>query len=197
MLTPLLSMLPILFCAGLGGEGMPFSLCIPASKAATAEYEDEEQRIQFLRGYRLGALQAAIGLTYTYSSLDKEDTSFARGYRSGKAHIAEIAKAKKFVSLFEFGYELVVLEGVLRLGFEQSHFTPKGEEGPYWIVFPDYMRPKIPKGTWPNGKPVTVKGWLSPKGIYGHMGRAKHELVVHEIREDTSDTKQDIPLERP
>jgi len=196
-MIPLLAMLQILYCAGPGGEGMPFPLCIPASKAATAEYEDEEQRIQFLQGYRLGALQAVIGRTYTGSSLDEEDTPFARGYRSGKTHIAEIAKAKKFVSLSEFGYELVALEGVLRLGFEQSHFTAKTGEGSYWIVFPDYMRPKIPKGTWPNGKPVTVKGWLSPKGIYGHMGRAKHELVVHEIQEDTSDTKQDTPPERP
>ncbi|MBA7681528.1 hypothetical protein ES703_89868 [subsurface metagenome] len=86
----------ILCNAGIRDETMPMRLCIPAAQAAVAEYENEEERIQFLRGYRYGALQATIRLTYTCSSLDKEDRPYARGYRSGKAHIEERAKTKRF-----------------------------------------------------------------------------------------------------
>ncbi|MFQ6036260.1 MAG: hypothetical protein ACE5NM_10520, partial [Sedimentisphaerales bacterium] len=186
----------ILYNASLYEETMPLRLCIPAAQAAIAEYENEEERIQFLRGYRRGALQATIGLTYTYSSLDKENTPYARGYRSGKAHIEERAKTKQFMSLSEFGYQPVALEGILRLGFEQSHFTPKGHNRPYWIVFPDFIRSQIPEGTRPDGKSVTVKGWLSPRGIYGHMGRSTYELIVLEISENTRQTEQDASPER-
>ena len=187
----------ILYNAILYEETMPLRLCIPAAQAAIAKYENEEERIQFLRGYRYGALQATIGLTYTYSSLDKEDKPYARGYRSGKAHIKERAKTKQFISLSEFGYQPVALEGILRLGFEQSHFTPKGQDRPYWIVFPDSMRSQIPKGTWPDGKSVIVKGWLSPRGMYGHMVRSTYELIVLEISENTRQTEQDSSPERP
>jgi len=196
MITGLLISL-ILCNTGIGDETMPLRLCIPAAQAATAEYENEKERIQFLRGYRRGALQATIGLTYTYSSLDNEDTPFARGYRSGKMHVTERAKAKQSLTLSEFGYEPVALEGILRLGFEQSHFTPRGQDRPYWVVFPDSMRSKIPKGTWPDGKSVTIKGWLSPRATYGHMGRAKYELIVREISENTRQTEQDASLGRP
>lgn len=187
----------ILCNASLYEETMPMRLCIPAAQAAVAEYENEEERIQFLKGFRQGALQATIGLTYTGSSLDTEDSPYAKGYRSGKAHIKERAKAKQFMSLSEFGYQPVALEGILRLGFEQSHFTPKGQDRPYWIVFPDSMRSQIPKGTWPDGKSVTVKGWLSPRGIYGHMGRSTYELIVLEISENTRQTEQDASPEQP
>lgn len=187
----------ILCNASLYEETMPLRLCIPAAQAAIAEYENEEERIQFLRGYRYGALQATIRLTYTYSSLDKENRPYARGYRSGKAHIEERAKTKQFMSLSEFGYQPVALEGILRLGFEQSHFTPKGQDRPYWIVFPDSMRSQIPKGTWPDGKSVIVKGWLSPRGMYGHMVRSTYELIVLEISENTRQTEQDALPERP
>ena len=181
----------ILYNAGIRDETMPLRLCIPAAQAAVAEHENEEERIQFLKGFRQCVLQATIGLTYTGSSLDKEDTPYAQGYRSGKAHIAEQTKMKKFMSLSEFGYHPIALEGILRLGFEQSHFTPKGQDRPYWIVFPDSMRSQIPKGTWPDGKSVTVKGWLSPRGTYGHMGIATYEFIVREISESTKQTEKE------
>ena len=186
----------ILYNARLYEETMPLRLCIPAAQAAIAEYETEEKRIKFLRGYRYGALKATIGLS-NKSSLDKEDTPYARGYRSGKVHIKEQAKTKQSMSLSEFSYHPVTLEGILRLGFEQSHFTPNGEDRPYWIVFPDYMRSQIPKGTWPDGKSVIVKGWLSSRGTYGHMGLAPHEIVAIEISENTRQTEQDAPPKRP
>jgi hypothetical protein len=179
-------------------ETMPLRLCIPAAQAAIAEYETEEKRIKFLRGYRYGALRATIGLS-NKSSLDKEDTPYARGYRSGKKYAGEKTKTKQHLSLSEFGYEPITLEGILRLGFERSHFTPNGQDRPYWIVFADYMhmRSQIPKGTWPDGKSVIVKGWLSPRGTYGHMGLARHEIVAIEISENTRQTEQDASPKRP
>lgn len=187
----------IIYNASLYEETMPLRLCIPAAQAAVAEYKNEEERIQFLRGFRQGSLQATIVLTYTGSNLDTEDSPYAKGYRSGKAYIKKRAKAKQFISLSEFGYQSITLEGIIRLGFEQSHFTPKGQDRPYWIVFPDSMRSQIPKGTWPDGKSVIVKGWLSPRGIYGHMGRATYEFIVREISENTRHTEQDASPERP
>jgi len=181
----------ILCNIGIREETMPLCLCIPAAQAAVAEHENEEERIQFLKGFRQGALQTTIGFTYTGSSLDKENTPYAVGYRSGKAYIAEQAKMKKFISLSEFGYQLITLEGILHLGFEQSHFTPKGQDRPYWIVFPDSLRSQIPKGTWPDGKSVTINGWLSPRGIYGHMGRATYEFIVHEILKSSKQTEKE------
>lgn len=181
----------ILCNAGIRDETMPLRLCIPAAQAAVAEYENEEERIQFLKGFRQSALQATIGLTDSGSSLDKEDGPYARGSRSGKAHIEERAKTKQFMSLSEFNYQFISLEGILRLGFEHSHFTPKGKIRPYWIVFPDSMRSQIPKGTWPDGKYVTVKGWLSPRGMYGHMGRATYEFIVREISESNKQTEKE------
>ncbi len=82
----------------------------------------------------------------------------------------------------------------MRLGPEQSHLHIKGQDRPYWIVFPDFRRSTIPKGTWPKGKFVRVKGWLSPRGTYGHMGRATHEVIVIEISEDTRKPKQDASV---
>lgn len=187
----------VLCIATIRDETMPLRLCIPAAQAATAEYETEEKRIQFLRGYRRGALQATIGLTYTYSSLDKDDSPFASGYRSGRTYAGEKAKTEQPLSLSEFSYEPVALEGILRLGFEQSHFRTKGQDRPYWVVFPDSMRSKIPEDTQPDGKFVGVNGWLSPRGTYGHMGRATHELIVFEISENTRETKQDASVGRP
>src|SRR4030042_2976348 len=110
----------ILSRGGLYEETMPFRLCIPAAQAAIAEYENEGERIQFLKGFRHGALQATIGLTYTRSSLDTEDNPYAKGYHSGKVHIKEQAQKMQFMSLSEFSYAPVTLEGILRLGFEQS-----------------------------------------------------------------------------
>jgi hypothetical protein len=180
----------ILYNAGIRHETMPLRLCIPAAQSAVAEHENEEERIQFLKGFRQGALQATIGLTYTSSSLYTEGSPYAKGYRSGKTHIEKRAQAKQFMSLSEFGYQLVTLEGILRLGFKQSHFTPTGQDRTYWIVFPDCMRSQIPKGTLPDGKSVTVKGWLSPRGTYGHMGVSTYELIVHGISKNTKQTNQ-------
>jgi hypothetical protein len=182
---------------GQAEETMPMRLCIPASQAATAEYTDEEQCLQFLRGYRRGALTAIIGETYTYDSLDADDRPYERGYRAGRTYVQESAKTMKFFTLLEFGYQIVDLEGVLRLNFEQQHFTPVGEGRPYWIIFPDSVKSKTPKGTWPNGKRVKVKGRLSPVGEYGHMNMANHQLVVLEIAEATKQSEPDASAERP
>jgi hypothetical protein len=166
-----------------GLDLMPWRLCLPGVSAATAAYKEEKQIIEFLVGFRYGALQVAtrqLSDPLTQSGGGASSPN-ARGHRAGLLHALALGQAGDGMGLNEFGYEPVTLRGRLRLGWEQSQFTADGEKETYWIVIPHDLK-GIPSNTWPKGATVTVRGWLSPRGHYG-MDFSRHELVAVTIEQ--------------
>ena len=95
-----------------------------------------------------------------------------------------------------YGYSYVEVDGTYHVGFESSYFasvTPLNDRPttdptsvvrprPWWLtvfgsVNPDGSEIKSKLAPCDN---FHVKGYLSPKGRYGHLGLAERELLVRE-----------------
>lgn len=139
-----------------------------------------------MRGYRDGALQVAIGGAEDSGGAGKPgetDSPGKRGEMSGRAYALRLRRAGESLGLREFGYESVTVTGEMRLAFEVSRLQSRGEKESYEVVFAS----TVGEGEWADigarGRTVTVEGWLSPAGSYGHMNFAKHQLVVTAFRD--------------
>lgn len=96
------------------------------------------------------------------------------------------------VTLEDFGYRRMKVEGRYRIGFELSEFCPKGTNEKWWIWFGQDMLSEWAhsEGISLNGifkKPKKCKfdGYLAPSTDYGvgHMNMYDREFVVTEIIE--------------
>ena len=184
----------IFFCAivsilhAMQEKCIPAVLCVPATTAAMTAYTDEEDRIQFIQGFRYGYLESLIGQKYS-SSLDTENSPFAKGFRTAKEEYKNKKEKKQPIRLYlgDFGYTRIEITGKIALGFERSHFTPEGQTNPWWVRLPYEVRQNLGQKyfeLWKDGKVLSVKGWLSPEGGYGHFSICKRELIVYEITEN-------------
>lgn len=164
---------------------IPTVLCIPATKAAQSAYSKEEQQFDFLRGYRYGYLQFLIDIDEASSISHHPKTSpFAAGFRAALGYAKERSEHKPSLRIWldSFGYKPVERVGKFSLGFETSHFIPGNNEPSWCFRLPKAVREKS-QGILRDEKTFKVKGWLSPKGNYGHMGACQYEVVIYELSE--------------
>ena len=164
---------------------IPAILCIPASKAAQSAYSKKEEQVEFLRGYRYGYLQFLIDIDEASSmSIHPKTSPFATGFRAAIRYAKEQNEHKPSPSIWleNFGYKPVERVGKFSLGFERSHFIPGNNEPSWCYRLPKVTREKNP-GILRDGKSLRIKGWLSPRGYYGHMGACQLEIVIYEITE--------------
>lgn len=175
-----LSFLPLTaYSSSPQGDSIPIGLALNVCPIAIANYADPNEQVSFVRGYRDGykfALTKGEMPKNYHTSLDEEKTSYARGYRLGRSQgFEDIRKGSPRCSLSEFGYKPVSeLKGLLRRGFERSEFTTPGGET-YWVEFSEYSKKNLRDGE------ANVMGYLSPEGVYGHMGSYRRELVIISI----------------
>jgi hypothetical protein len=176
-------------------EAIPAALCIAAADAARSAYTNQTDQIEFLRGFRYGYLETLIGETYS-SSLDHDLLPYASGFRAGRQdEIQRRQHGQPFAGVWfeDFGYTQVEATGSLELGFETAKFTPRTGTNFWWIRLPDRLRRGSGRDyetLWQNGQKLFVKGWLSPEGIYGHMGMYKRELIVYQFTQDKEGTNE-------
>lgn len=164
---------------------IPAVLCTPATKAAQAAYSKAEDQLDFLRGYRYGYLQFLIDVDEASSiRIHPETSPFAAGLRAAMRHAKERSEHKPSlsVSLDGFGYKPVEQVGKFSLEFERSHFIP-GNNKPIWCYRLSKALREKSLGILGDEKTLKVKGWLSPEGIYGHMGACRYEVVIDELSE--------------
>jgi hypothetical protein len=108
-----------------------------------------------------------------------------------KKHPEQLTK-----TLALFGYRYLELKGSISEGFEFSHLAPKnvpivGYDKYWWTRF-DAKRgwwyrgdlgfadkpPNSQRKVVPGCPSATIKGYLSPRGLFGHMAVYSHEFVV-------------------
>jgi hypothetical protein len=171
---------------------MPIRLCIPATEAAKSHFTDEADQILFLQGFRWGAEMAVAG-SLRGLVLDESQTPSKTGFRYAIAALGPGGPLQSKVGLLDFGYSMFEWkQGLLVLGHEQSSFTPDGEKTPYWVVFRDSLQDRIPR-TGSSGVRVWMKAWLSPEGMYGHMGQARRQLSVIDFYELSASAEEAKP----
>lgn len=165
--------------SSLQRDSIPIKLALNICPIAIEKYSDPNDQVNFIRGYRDGYKFALTKLNipkHYYSSIDKEKRPYAKGCRLGRSQgFRDIKKSSPKCDFPDFGYKPVSdLKGKLKFGFERSEFVTSGGET-YWVELPGGLRKNIPK------EEVIVTGYLSPEGIYGHMGGFKKELIIRSI----------------
>jgi hypothetical protein len=167
------------FSSSLQRDSIPIKLALNICPIAIEKYSDPNEQVNFIRGYRDGYKFALTKLNipkHYYSSIDKEKSPYAKGYRLGRSQgFQDIKKNSPRCGFPDFGYKPVNnLKGKLQFNFERSEFVTSGGET-YCVELSGGIRKNIRK------EEVIVTGYLSPEGIYGHMGRFKKELIIISI----------------
>lgn len=79
-----------------------------------------------------------------------------------------------------FGYRHVSAKGVWKVGYEVNAFTPGDGSGEVWWLdaFGNAAWPHLAAAKDPSGMGLSVDGYVSPKGRYGHIGGYDREILV-------------------
>ena len=155
-----------------------------------SEQEKSDQAAKYADSYLNGLL--GIGWSNNYSGSNK---GILDGREFRKRYPEKLAQ-----SLSLFGYRYIEFNGSLSRGFEYSHIASrkekiKGFDGTWW-----WSRFDADRGWWYGDtlgfadalpskqseividcKDAEIKGYLSPRGNYGHMAVYFHKLVVTEF----------------
>jgi hypothetical protein len=160
---------------------IPIKLALNVCPIALDNYHDINEQVDFVQGYGYGYKFALIMLDMPenlFSSLDKEKTPYAEGFRLGKVQgLKDIKNNNTKCSLVDFGYEPVTLKGQFFFGFERNEFTTENGKT-YWVeVRIDMVDDIVEIGD----AEVIVSGYLSSESHYGHMNGYSKEFVVISI----------------
>ncbi|MCK4648351.1 hypothetical protein KAT51_02390 [bacterium] len=163
-------------------RSIPIKLALKVCPIALKKYSDTSKQVNFIRGYRDGYKFALIMLNppkYYSSSLDKEKTPYATGYRLGKKQgFEDIKKNIRSCTFVDFGYKPVELKGKFIFKFERPEFITS--DGETYVV-------RLDESTGKNVVQkieVIASGYLSPEGRYGHMNRYTKEFIVRSINKN-------------
>ncbi len=74
--------------------------------------------------------------------------------------------------------------GVYSVGDEKNAFYPCGSKERWWVAFRSGSRPDSVTG-WGNWS-MRVRGTVSPKGSYGHLGSYSRTLTIEQVLEVNS-----------
>jgi len=175
-----------LLCAG-ERECFPVALCLRAADAARLASTNKNDQFHFLAGFRYGYVEALIGERYS-SSLDQDQSPYARGFRVARQDVRQRTEKNQPVGVWlgDFGYTSVTSTGIVALGFEKAHFTPRGETNSWWLRLPAEVQERLGQRyfqLWRDKKSLSIKGLLSPEGRYGHFGMCKREVIVYELKD--------------
>jgi len=162
---------------------VPATLCEPAVKALQSVVLSKEDQLEFMRGYRFGYLQYLID-DGSLMSVKPEKSPFVLGFHAAMQYSKNSGKQNAIVNigLDSFGYKPIEGVGKFTLGFEMNYFTPENGEPSWCQRFPKAVRKKYSK-IIDDKRLLKIKGWLSPIGLYGHMGSCQYEVVINELSE--------------
>ncbi|NOX77059.1 MAG: hypothetical protein GXP17_10715 [Gammaproteobacteria bacterium] len=137
------------------------------------------------------------------------DVSFNSGFQLGREQGLSREKSKQFkgITLQNFGFEKVEIEGLVYLGFEQSDFRPLKNEATWWIEPSDVkintsdVRASLPAKLQHNRFAVyaRINAYLSPPSGYaehgyqgyGHLGGYQRVIIVQDVLELRPSTKEE------
>ncbi len=166
--------------------GMPFILCIPASELAKKTYETGTDQMLFLRGFRNGAEMQITDpeLAATYALQERQDP-LGRGCKMGIAAAGERGEFYRTLHPGDFGYTSTGWKkGVFVRGPEEFSFKfdETGEKAACTFSSFAWNNWKATQKREPDytGE-IWIKGWLSPKGRFGHMGRTERKVYITEV----------------
>lgn len=153
-------------------RGIPKPIRILADAAYEQTRHDETDPDRFAMDFAKGYL---AGLTSPQATILGGAPGFEAGVRAGQA--AAPIRFEMYEQYFlEWGHTKVSARGVYTPRFESSDFQPDDGAESWWLTFSTYCeRPAYVTA------PLTVTGFLSPPGHYGHFGGWKHELIVTSI----------------
>jgi hypothetical protein len=175
-----------LLCVAQEQQGLPYGLCIPAVDAARSTCTNEIDQIFFIYGFRDGFLSAMIGEGLN-TIFNDEQGPREKGFRAAGQYYLKLQHRRldmsNRVTFACYGYNWIEITGKLNLAPERAHFTPLEQTKPWWIRRPKRVRENMGQDVWRNGNVLSVCGWLSPEGHYGHMGLCSRELIVSEVGE--------------
>jgi len=90
--------------------------------------------------------------------------------------------AERGVILTGFGFVAIDEDGIWWRNFEHSAFTPSNAEGEHWSMRTldgsVWREEDMGLNTRSGQDRVHIKGYLSPKGHYGHLGGYQREVLV-------------------
>ena len=163
-----------------------FTAELPAGLSAQ---ERSDQGALYSTEYLSGLL--GVGSAHQYTGHYKGNFD-GRAFR--EKHPEKLAEA-----LALFGYRYLEFQGSILQGFEVSHIAPRQADIPgynkYWwrrfdaargwwyrgdLGFADTPGPSAPSLVTPCPL-ATIKGYLSPNGMYGHMAAYPREFVITEF----------------
>src|SRR5690554_2830779 len=121
------------------------------------------------------------GLTNPDGAVSGSDAAES-GFSAGRSY-RRLNPERLERTMYGFGYTTVKLRGTWHTGFELSGFTPVGQPNARWWLSIVGDSPASKSRISPSecGQ-VHVTGFLSPDGVYGHMGGFSRELYVREIK---------------
>jgi hypothetical protein len=131
-------------------------------------------RVNFIHGY-------FAGFTDPTASMTGGELGGAAGFDAGQEYRRKNPEQLTDV-MKSFGYTLIEADGLWTVSFEHSGFRPKGtkEDAEWWLSDVGESDSGLPKDFQvpENGIFVTIQGYLSAEGRYGHLGSYKHEVFV-------------------
>ena len=165
----------------------------------------------FCEGFRSALMFTDSNYNATYYPID---VGFNTGFRFGRKQGLLREKSKKFkgITLKDFGFEKIEVEGLVYLGFEQSEYRPLKSEELWWIEYSDIkidvseVKKLLSKnlqnsrlGIYAkvNAYRSPVSGYSSDKGLkygsqsYGHLGGYQRAIVVQSVLEIRTSTKEE------
>ena len=146
---------------------------LPADKAPADDSARQNAIAGFARSYLIGFMYPATGTGG--SPADVAGSQAGQEYRK-----ANPGKMKE--TMAEYGYVPVEAEGIWVFGFEQSNFKPRGPHAKehWWISVADATFDRAGAND-SKGIAVRLTGYLSPAGLFGHMGSGDHEFYATKI----------------
>ncbi len=114
-----------------------------------------------------------------FGGTDAVQQGYLAGQEYRRANPSKIEETMK-----GFGYTWVETNGVLTVSFEHCGFRPdKQRSQTWWFSSIGDTQLKLPKDTktTDSGVHIRVRGFLSPRGQFGHLGGYDHEIFAISI----------------
>lgn len=134
-------------------------------------------RVDFIRGY-------FAGFTNPGGSMSGGRLGGAEGFQAGQEYRRR--NPEKLTDIMKgFGYTPIEVEGTWATGFEHSGFKPKDakDDEEWWLRGVGEIDSGLPNDFHvpDSGVLVTIQGYVSPEGRYGHLGSYKYEVFVRKF----------------
>lgn len=142
----------------------------------------------FFEGY-LDGLEGTAGTTIIGNGKNAHQQGFDQGLAFFERTVASGAQK---LSLEDFGYEPMVLEGSYECDFEASDFRPRGKDEKWWVDFKEGATASYASkhdededSIFDKKRNCRFKGYLAPDEIggVGHFNQYDRKFLVTEIVE--------------